>query len=263
MQITYFWTGAALNPYVDTMHMLLEDNDNKLYIDAWWGMSLMQKILRREIKKPEYIRVTHCHSDHLLWMIHLLRIHKSWKLHIFCSEEIENKIEQLMIIVWQHKLYKKQIDEKLIDYTHINKLQEITLFDWKIKPLNLLSEKTEQYGFILEQNDKKLVFLGDEAIDIAEKINNKDIINSDRLLCEAFCLENEKDVKAPHEKHHITSQEAGILANTLQTKNLIISHIDNHILDRKKQLSEIKNEAQLFFQWNITVPEDNETIKLR
>jgi len=122
------------------------------------------------------------------------------------------------------------------------------LFDWKIKPLNLLSEKTEQYGFILEQNDKKLVFLGDEAIDIAEKINNKDIINSDRLLCEAFCLENEKDVKAPHEKHHITSQEAGILANTLQTKNLIISHIDNHILDRKKQLSEIKNEAQLFFQ---------------
>lgn len=262
MQITYFWTGAALNPYVDTMHMLLEDNDNKLYIDAWWGMSLMQKILRREIKKPEYIRVTHCHSDHILWIVHLLRIHKSWKLTILCSEEIQRKIEQLMTIVWQNKLYKKQIDESLIEYLYINKQKKISLFDWKIKPLNLLSTKAEQYGFILEQNNKKLVFLGDEAIDIAEKINNEEITNSDRLLCEAFCLENEKDSKSPHEKYHITARESWILANTLQTKNLIISHIDNHIVDRKNQLSNIKNEAQALFQWNIQVPQDNEKIQL-
>jgi ribonuclease BN (tRNA processing enzyme) len=262
MKITYFWTWAALNPYVDTMYMLLEDKENKLYIDAWWGTSLMQKILRKDIAKPEYLWITHCHSDHLLWIVHVLRIHKSWNLHIFCSEEIEKKIEQLMTIVWQHKLYKRQIEEKLIEYTYINKLNEITLFDWKIQPLNLLSEKTEQYGFILEQNSKKIVFLWDEAIDIAEKINNKEITNSDRLLAEAFCLENEKETKVPHEKHHITAKECWILAHTLQTKNLIISHIDNHILDKKKQLSNIKNEAQLFFQGNIKVPEDNETINL-
>ena len=115
MQITYFWTGAALNPYMDTMHMLLEENNNKLYIDAGWGMSLMQKILRKEIEQPRYIWITHCHSDHLLWIIHLLRIHKRWLLTILCSEEIEKKIEQLMVIVWQQKLYNKQIDEKLLD----------------------------------------------------------------------------------------------------------------------------------------------------
>gem|GEM_PF-5259814 len=34
MKITYFGTGAALNPYVDTMHMLLEDSNHQLYIDA-------------------------------------------------------------------------------------------------------------------------------------------------------------------------------------------------------------------------------------
>jgi ribonuclease Z len=208
MQITYFGTGAALNPYVDTMHMLLEDNNNQLYIDAWWGMSLMQKILRKEIKKPEYIRITHCHSDHILWIVHVLRIHKSWKLTIFCSEEIEKKIEQLMAIVGQDKLYKKQINEGLVEYIHINKQKEISLFNWKIKPLNLVSTKAEQYWFTLQQDSKKLIFLWDEAINILEKINYKEMTESDRLLCEAFCLDNEKDERLPHEKNHITAKES-------------------------------------------------------
>jgi ribonuclease Z len=263
MQITYFGTGAALNPCVDTMHMLLENNDNQLYIDAGWGMSLMQKILRKEIKKPEHIRITHCHSDHLLWIVHLLRIHKTGKLTILCTQDIEKSIEQLMTIVGQNKLYKKQIDEKLIEYIYINKEKEITLFDWKITPLNLLSTKAEQYWFILEQDGKKLIFLWDEAISILEKIDYNSIIKSDWLLCEAFCLDNEKDEKLPHEKNHITAKEAGEIGEILEVKNLLLSHIDNHILDRKKQLLEIKSEAKLYFDWNIEVPTDNQTIQLR
>jgi len=263
MQITYFGTGAALNPYVDTMHMLLEDNNNQLYIDAWWGTSLMQKILRKEIKKPEYMRITHCHSDHLLWIVHLLRIHKNWKIIIFCSQDLERKIEQLMIVVWQEKLHKQQINEKLIEYVYVDKEKEIALFDWKIRPLNLLSTKTEQYWFILEQDDKKLIFLWDEAINILEKIDYNNITKSDWLLCEAFCLDNEKNNKLPHEKNHITAKEAAEIAETLQVKNLVLSHIDNHIIDRKNQLVEIKNEARVYFKWNIEVPEDNQTIQLR
>lgn len=263
MKITYFGTGAALNPYVDTMHMLLEDNGKKLYIDAWWGMSLMQKILRKEIEKPEYIWITHCHSDHLLWIIHVLRIHKSWKLKIFCSEDIEQKIKQLMWIIWQSKLYEKQINEKLIEYIHINKTPEIALFDWKIYPLNLLSTKAEQYWFILKQDNKKLIFLWDEAIDILEKIDYEKLIDSDWLLCEAFCLETEKNERLPHEKNHITAMEAWEIANKIQTKNLILSHINNHIPDRQKQLSEIQEEAKSHFQWKIEVPTDNQTIELR
>lgn len=263
MKITYFGTGAALNPIVDTMHMLLENNNNKLHIDAGWWMSLMQKILRKEIEKPSYLWITHCHSDHLLWIVHLLRIHKNWLLTILCSEDIEYKIEQLMIIVWQHKLYKKQINENLVKYIHINKHQNIKLFDREIKPINLLSTKTEQYGFLLQHNQKKLTFFWDEAINILEKINHKEIIGSDWLLCEAFCLESEKDERLPHEKNHITAQETGQLAENLQVKNLIVSHINNHIPNRKEQLWDIKKEISLFFEWNIYVPEDNETIKLR
>ena len=168
-----------------------------------------------------------------------------------------------MTIVWQDKLYKKQIDEKLIEYIYINKQNEISLFNWRIKPLNLLSTKAEQYWFILEQDEKKLIFLWDEAISILEKIDYNSIIKSDWLLCEAFCLDNEKDEKLPHEKNHITAKEAGEIGETLEVKNLLLSHIDNHILDRKKQLVDIKNEAQSYFQWNIQVPEDNQTIILR
>lgn len=263
MQITYFGTGVAINPYVDTMHMLLEDNLNQLYIDAWWWMSLMQKVLRKDIKKPEYIRITHCHSDHLLGIVHLLRIHKTWKLTIFCTQTIQKNIEQLMHIVGKHKLYQQQIDEKLIEYRYINKEKEIALFDWTITPLNLLSTKAEQYWFILKQGDKKITFLWDEAIDVLKKLDYKDMIKSNWLLCEAFCLDSEKNEKQPHEKSHITAKESGEIANTLQAKNLILSHISNHVIDRKKQLSEIKHEAWLYFDWNIEVPRDNQIIQLR
>ena len=263
MQITYFWTGAALNPYMDTMHMLLEENNNKLYIDAGWGMSLMQKILRKEIEQPRYIWITHCHSDHLLWIVHLLRIHKRWLLTILCSEEIEKKIEQLMVIVWQQKLYNKQIDEKLLDYIHINKYPQINIFDRIIKPINLLSTKTEQYWFLLEQKDKRMIFFWDEAIDVLQKIDYQEMIGSDWLLCEAFCLESEKEERLPHEKNHITSQETWQLANTLEVENLIISHINNHISDRKKQINDIRQDASIYFKWNICVPLDNELIHLR
>jgi ribonuclease Z len=109
------------------MHMMLQDDSNTLFVDAGGGMSLMQKILRGEIPKPEHLWITHCHSDHLLGIVHVLRVHKSGNLTIYCTQEIQDKIAQLMSIVGQEKLYLKQIHEHLIQYVLIDSGEEITI----------------------------------------------------------------------------------------------------------------------------------------
>jgi hypothetical protein len=49
MHIKYFWTWAALNPNVDTTHFVIEQWKKKLYVDAWNGIGLAQRVLRGEV----------------------------------------------------------------------------------------------------------------------------------------------------------------------------------------------------------------------
>lgn len=130
-------------------------------------------------------------------------------------------------------------------------------------PLNLYSKKTEQYGFILQQSDKRLIFFGDEAINILERSDLDNLSYADRLLCEAFCTRQYENICKPHEKSHITAYEAGYIAHKLCPKNLILSHISDHLPNREEQLEDIKKEAQEKFDGTVVVPYDNDTIQLR
>jgi len=64
----------------------------------------------------------------------------------------------------------------------------------------MYSQKNEQYGFILHSSNKKIIFFGDEAIDILQRDDQDSLSNADRLLCEAFCTDAEKENKQPYEK---------------------------------------------------------------
>lgn len=167
-----------------------------------------------------------------------------------------------MDIVGQDKLYHKQIEEHLIKYIYIDTLPSIKLNKRTLKPINLHSSKTEQYGFILHHEDKIVSFFGDEAITILQRDDLTRFKGSDRLLCEAFCTEADKDTKKPHEKNHITALETWTIADKLQVKNLVISHIDNYLPDRVQQLQDIKYEAAKTFHGTILVPNDGDTIIL-
>lgn len=261
MKIKYFGTWAVLNKSVDTMHMKLFDATNELFIDTWWGMSLMQRVYNWH-ENINHLYMTHCHSDHLLGIAHVLRVIKNRPLHLYCTEDLEKRISSLMEIVWKWTYYAYQKDNWNIRITYIVEWTDIHIWNWTISPINLYSNKDEQYGLILKQEEKKLVFFGDEAVNILNRNDLDKYRWADRLLCESFCVQNDKLMKKPHEKQHVTAQEAGHIAQVLWAKHLILSHISDYTDDRQQQLIAIKKDAEQLFSWPIIVPQDNDTIEL-
>ena len=84
--------------------------------------------------------------------------------------------------------------------------------------------------------------------------------DADWLLCESFCLYNDRDIFKPYEKHHSTALEAGVLANRLNIKNLLLYHTEDRTLDTRKEA--YMEEAKQNFRGSIFVPNDLEIIDI-
>lgn len=256
-QITYYWTWAAINPNVDTTYFVISLWDKKLYVDTGNGMNLAQRVLRKEITMPRYLFMTHCHTDHLLGLPHLIRVIWNNPITLLISTSLEIKVRQLMHIVGKWKRYEKKIDSWQISFIYIDKNESIEIYDRTIRPINLYSKKTEQFWFELFFEDKHIVFFWDEAINIMKRDDLDRFISCDRLLCEAFCTSDKIKQKKPYEKAHISSQDTWKIAHTLQAKHLIISHICEEMnQDRNLQLEEIKKDAQKEYSGNVYAPTD-------
>lgn len=84
---------------------------------------------------------------------------------------------------------------------------------------------------------------------------------ADWLLCEAFCLYEDRERFKPYEKHHSTALDAGRLAAQLGVKNLLLYHTEDKTLATRKE--RYTAEAALQFNGKVYVPEDLEEILLR
>lgn len=120
------------------------------------------------------------------------------------------------------------------------------------------STKEKQYGFRTVLPDgKSLVCLGDEPYNEA---NRPFVADADWMLCEAFCLYEDRETFKPYEKHHSTALDAGKLAQQLNINNLLLYHTEDKTLATRKE--KYTAEARENFSGNIFVPEDMEIIKL-
>ena len=84
--------------------------------------------------------------------------------------------------------------------------------------------------------------------------------NADWLLCEAFCLYEDREVFQPYKKHHSTALDAGRLAAELGVKNLVLYHTEDRNLDTRKQ--SYMREAAQAFSGTVYVPDDLERINI-
>lgn len=80
------------------------------------------------------------------------------------------------------------------------------------------------------------------------------------MLCEAFCLYDDRERFKPYEKHHSTALDAGRLASKLNVKNLLLYHTEDKTLATRKE--RYTAEAQQVFTGCIYVPDDLEKIIL-
>lgn len=89
-------------------------------------------------------------------------------------------------------------------------------------------------------------------------MNQMYVQNSDWLLHEAFCLHSQADIFHPYEKHHSTVKDACQIAQSLNIQNLILYHTEDKNIQQRRSL--YLQEGQKYFQGNIFVPDDLETI---
>lgn len=262
MKIKFFGTWAATPTNCDNTHFMIEDNWQNLFVDAWWWRDLQKRISKKEVPMPQNIFLTHCHTDHFLWLPHVLRVIKS-PVKLYLSKDLFEKLEKLNEIVGIKKKFTKLIEDKLLSFEIIEEWKEVLVNDWSLLPINLYSKKVEQFWFSLNINWKIIIFFGDEAIEIMKR-NDLDLYkNPEVLICETFCLENQKQKLKPHEKSHITAKETWEIAKVINPKKVFVIHYTEiQWQDRREQAKEIYEEVKTFCNCEVIVPIDEESFDL-
>lgn len=265
-QIILLGTGNAIATRCYNTCFLIKTAQTNLLVDAGGGNGILTQLekARIEVSDLHHMFITHAHTDHILGAVWVVRM---------VIHRMKNKRYNGTFTVYSHDkaLYvldaicRMTLPEK--DLAFLGKsvfFQEVKDQDiFRIGPtdfqcFDILSTKEKQFGFRTRLPDNiELVCLGDEPYNAH---NRPYVENADWLLCEAFCLYKDRDLFKPYEKHHSTALEAGIIAEKLQVKNLLLYHTeDRNLATRKKTYTE---EASQNFRGNVVVPEDLERVKI-
>jgi len=260
MKITFFGVWAALQPNIDNTYFLIEDWKNRLQVDASWGLKLAQMVKRKEIYF-ENIFISHTDTDHFLWIFNLFRTVTKIipKLNIYCSKKIENNIKTIAPIVLRSSL-NKVLMENWLNFINLDDLKEKNAWEFIIEPINVSSNKSLQFWFILKYNSKKIVFFWDDATNILKREDLQRFNDADLLICEALIPEDKSLIcwwKTDLKKFcHSSSKQAWKIAKIIKAKKLAIIHTR----EIPNRIEELKEDASKEFSWEILIPEDMEEV---
>lgn len=254
-RLLFLGTGHGMPIASSCSSILVEDDENNLLLDAGGGHDLLVNFNKAKYK-PTMIRnifITHYDSDHILGIIPLVRAFHRWappqRRNIFCSPEVKRAIDSLFqYVAKKHYIpVKEYLNFRVIKNNEVHNISgwEITFFDVK-------SDKSPQMGCRIKFPDGvKLAFLGDEPL----RNHYLDIVKDcDVLIHNAFCLHQQQGLFRPHEKNHSTVREAAINATKINTKKLVLFHLEDKTLKTRKK--EYLKEAQAHFSGDIFVPQD-------
>lgn len=257
--------GGALKCY-NTCFALRNENEYFI-VDGGGGNQVLANLKEFDIglSSIHHIFISHNHTDHILgvlWIIRMigLRIARNndytENLNVYASDESIEAISMLVKIL-APKPVRDILGTRIILNT-VKDRDEIELLGCRTTFIDIRTKKDKQFGFKMEIiNNKYLTFLGDEPYDNGLYDIVKD---SDWLLHEAFCLDEEQDKFGAHEKGHCTVKEASEIAQNLNSKNLILWHTEDNNLEKRKEL--YTAEAKKYYNGNILVPNDFDIIDL-
>ena len=217
-----------------------------------------------EVENLKYAFLTHIHSDHTLGLADLIItpwiMGRSEPLKIFGPKGAKYMHTNII------KAYQPDIDYRIYGtqpqnstgYKVIfNELKDKFVYqDENIKVTAFLNDHgdlQESYGFLIETTDKKILISGDTTM-------SKNLIsygeNLDYLIHEIYSQKgfNNKtpDWQKYHQAHHTGPKDVAEIANLLQPKSLILSHI----LFWGSSEQEILDEVKTFYSGKIIVAED-------
>ena len=257
--------GSATDIY-NTCFILENNNREYFLVDTGGGNGILKQLKKSniDINKIHDIFISHKHIDHLLGLLWLYRnIEISMKkgtyegiLNIYCHEELASVIT-LMINTLIRKELLTHLDKRIF-INPIKDHEKVKILNYDIEFFDICAKGDKQYGFKTVLNSGKILsFAGDEPL-------NEDLFdfvrNSDYLLHEAFCLEEEATKFKAREKNHDTVAFASLKAEKLGIRNLILWHTSDNLGSSRREL--YTKEASKYYSGNIIIPDDLEVIDL-
>lgn len=258
-------TGNALVTKCYNTCFAIYNGEEYLLVDAGGGNQILTILENKniEINKIKNMILTHAHTDHILGAIWIIRIVAqnmiSGKYHGDFNIYVHKKLKEKLITMCQLALPKKLIvlfDDR-INFIETENEQKEKIMGNEVTFFDIYSTKESQYGFSMRIKNDILTCLGDEPMNPkCEKF----VKNADWLLCEAFCLYEDREKFKPYEKNHSTVKDEAETAERLNVKNLVLWHTeDSNLPERKVNYTK---EAEKYYKGNIYVPDDLEEIEL-
>lgn len=260
-------TGHAMTLDCYNTCFILENNDKQgILVDTGGGLQIIKQLRDSNIdfRNIHHIILSHNHTDHILGIFWIMRYTEKFlssnnyegNLNVYMHRELEVSVRKILFEILPQK-FLKWIDNRIIFHI-VDDKEERKILNYNIKFLDINGKKVTQYGFKTTlENGKTITFLGDETFD--EKLTDE-AKDSDWLLHEAFCMDEEADIFKPYEKKHSTVKTASQIAETLNAKNLILYHASDNDLEQRKE--NYTKEAKQYFKGNVFVPDDLDIIEL-
>ena len=264
--ITMLGTGNAMCTRCYNTCFYLRTAGGGLLVDAGGGNGIFRQLYRGKVAIEEihHIFVTHCHTDHILGVIWLIRkispmMHKG-KYHgtltIYGNDLVIQAINTMCRLMVPDKI-TSAIGNTII-LQQVNDGQHIDIASMPFTFFDIASTKAKQYGFsTILPDGQSLVCLGDEPF---QPSSERYVRGCDWLMCEAFCLYRDRQFFNPYEKNHSTALDAGRLAQELGVKHLLLYHTEDRNLTTRRIT--YSAEAAQHFTGTIHVPDDLETVTL-
>ena len=265
MQLIMLGTGSASVTKCYNTCFTLSDNNEHFLVDAGGGNGILYALEQNNISVTDIknIFITHSHTDHILgavWIVRMLgqAINYDGCPHIFniyCHDEAATALKTICYATLPAsvtKLFENRIIINVVaDGEHCSILGcDVEFFDIK-------SDKTKQFGFIINIDGKKLVCCGDEPLQ--EMLFDK-AHGCHWLMHEAFCLYGERDIFKPYQKFHSTVKDACETAEKLNIPNLILYHTEDTHLDKRKEM--YAAEGKPYYSGNLYIPDDGEKLTI-
>lgn len=261
-----FGTGNAAVTKCYNTCFALSDGEELFLVDAGGGNGILAQFEKMDVSVNciHHMFVTHKHTDHILGAIWVVRMvatqmqkgNYKGDFRIYGHKEVVTMLSQFceMMLAKKHAAF---LNERIF-FEEVEEGQTVELLSYSVTFFDIFSTKAKQFGFTTTLRDGAvLTFTGDEPYNEGCE---KYVIGSTWLLHEAFCLDEDKEVFGPYEKHHGTARDAGKTASELMAEKLVLWHTEDKTLATRKE--KYAREAAEVFEGEVFVPDDMDVISL-
>ncbi len=159
--------------------ILVDSGDKKMLVDV--GPDFREQMLREEIKKVDYVLLTHTHMDHSAC---LMELRAGGKLNLEIPKGVYEGLEQNRGVIFTY-LPNRNPDIK-INIFEPKKIGNLFVDQIKVKhKKDYQKEEQPTYGFLFVENDKRVAYIPDFS-EIIDKDKVKDL---DIFICDGATFE--------------------------------------------------------------------------